>query len=248
MKGPLLSILLLLGPAQSYGDDWLCTEAAAQKRGKAIVTCGIGEAATEAEARSLALANAKKEFHSLCDEDDCKNHEVSLTPLRNECKTLKNDRIQCRRALEYEVLEKIKDNLAETSETTTVRQAEEAKPQTPNAAQRPGSELIKNREAAEALPVFRVTTEATPTSKVDDRLILLSTIPMCTEIEVRGRDSKRHLPCNENPRTLLVHQSDTELVILGPKGYKSRRVVLRSNNGSNDDNSETTLEVFLEKL
>jgi hypothetical protein len=242
MKKALLCLLLFI-PQLAWADDWLCSEEAAKKTGNTITTCGVGAGMTEAEARAQALDNAKKEFHSLCTEDDCKNHEVALTPLRNECKTLRDDHIQCRRALRYDILDGLKENVA------AVSKEESPVDKPPNAdGNTSKTDLVEERSDVEAIPVSKTTYAKATISRSADHLIILSTIPMCVKIEIKSAKAKRHVDCNENPKTLLVHQSETELLVTGPRGYKPKQIRLREIGQVDQDNSDSVLEVLLEKI
>lgn len=67
--------------------DWFCEDESSQRQGNVITVCGIGVDKNEAEARSIALDNAKAEFESLCNSsDDCKDHPVRIDPKRTSCK------------------------------------------------------------------------------------------------------------------------------------------------------------------
>lgn len=56
------------------------------------------------------------------------------------------------------------------------------------------------------------------------RRLFVSTIPICSDILIRGKKS-RSVPCKENPTTILVDDSDTTITIRA-KGYLSKTIRL----------------------
>ncbi len=98
-------------------DNWFCTEAASIRRGSVYDVCGIGESEkSEAEARSQAFENAKKEFEQICSSsDDCKDHPVTVDPKRTQCKPKGNGYI-CHRMITFQIKELSKENQIKSKE------------------------------------------------------------------------------------------------------------------------------------
>ena len=89
------------------GAEWLCEEEASQREGNTIKSCGIGQAKTEAEARDMALDNAKKEFDKICNASvDCAGHETIADPRRTSC-SLKGNTYTCHRLIAFEISSKL---------------------------------------------------------------------------------------------------------------------------------------------
>lgn len=81
-----LFILFFLMVSTAKADQWLCTEAASQRSGDTIKSCGVGTGSDEAQARAQALDYAKHEFKSICEaSSDCVNHYVTAQPMRTAC-------------------------------------------------------------------------------------------------------------------------------------------------------------------
>ncbi|MEK6625294.1 MAG: hypothetical protein AABY86_10015, partial [Bdellovibrionota bacterium] len=78
---------------------WFCEEAASEKMDNIITSCGIGEAASEDEARKKALQAAFDELDSICERSiDCKTNETLIEPQRNDCKK-DGQKYKCYRAV-----------------------------------------------------------------------------------------------------------------------------------------------------
>ena len=89
------------------GAEWLCEEEASQREGNTIKSCGIGQAKTEAEARDMALDNAKKEFDKICNASvDCAGHKTIADPRRTSC-SLKGNTYTCHRLIAFEISSKL---------------------------------------------------------------------------------------------------------------------------------------------
>lgn len=97
-----LSVLLFLYSHQLHA-KWICQETASLKEGQNVLSCGVGEGETEALARENAFQNAKKEFHSLCQEDvNCKGYKTTIEPLRNSCEKTSSG-YKCYRGIDYKI-------------------------------------------------------------------------------------------------------------------------------------------------
>jgi hypothetical protein len=99
-KNYLFSIFLItLIFSGDVHSGWLCREASSIKSGNTLTTCGIGYGKTEGQAREDGLKKAFKELDSICSRSiDCKNQELLLEPLRNEC-VKESGQHKCYRAL-----------------------------------------------------------------------------------------------------------------------------------------------------
>lgn len=108
----VLTVFLGTKAMGSDGADWFCTERAVVRQDDVYKVCGVSSSPLEPTARLEALANAKREFVSVCDADSgCLGHEVTLTPGRTECSQGLIG-YTCRRLLVFRVLEtKVKSQL-----------------------------------------------------------------------------------------------------------------------------------------
>ncbi len=90
--------------------DWMCRSQSSITRGaNSILTCGIGIADSENEARELAYTNALKEFKTTCDvSDDCRHNKVTARPKRTECEKT-NTKHKCYRAVLFEITKEAKN-------------------------------------------------------------------------------------------------------------------------------------------
>jgi hypothetical protein len=117
----LIYLVCFLFTSNSFAQKWLCHETASIRYDSRILTCGVGEAKTESEARSKAFDSATQEFNQLCEQDlTCKGFKTRVEPKRNSC-TYSNGLYKCYRGLEYQItavkkenvdLEKVEDELA----------------------------------------------------------------------------------------------------------------------------------------
>lgn len=79
----------------------------------------------------------------------------------------------------------------------------------------------------------------------EDRHLILSVVPSCESILIVGRRS-RVIPCEANPVTFLVFQTDSEIVIRGPSGFAPKRLNVLERRI--DVAPTETLEVYLDKM
>lgn len=112
MKIKLLVFFLLnLLSGVCLGDtNWLCEQASSVKEGSSITSCGVGEANDLEAARRKSRESAIEEFDRLCDLSlDCKGKQVTITPLRTDCKPTNNGFI-CYRGIKFEIHEENASN------------------------------------------------------------------------------------------------------------------------------------------
>jgi hypothetical protein len=116
MKTLLLAMMLL--PQVALADGWLCEEESSQREGSTIKSCGIGIGATEAQARSKALSNARAEFDDVCSgSSDCAGKAVIVVPRRTDCKATDNG-YTCHRLVSFQIQdEKGADGTARVAST-----------------------------------------------------------------------------------------------------------------------------------
>lgn len=101
----LLSIFFTIGSVPSSA-GWLCHEASSMREGRLLTTCGIGYGENEAKARSNALKTAYQELDAICDRSvDCKEQELFIEPLRNECLT-EGKKFKCYRGISATITKK----------------------------------------------------------------------------------------------------------------------------------------------
>lgn len=85
---------------QNLFAGWFCEDAASEKSGNIILTCGIGFGNTEALARKDALKSAFEELDTICEKSiDCKTMETLIEPQRNDCKK-EGKKYKCYRAIQ----------------------------------------------------------------------------------------------------------------------------------------------------
>lgn len=107
----IIFYLAIFSSSFGYAQKWLCHETASMRYGSKIMTCGVGEAKSEAQARSKALENATKEFNQLCEQDlTCKDFKTRVEPKRNSC-SFTNKKYKCYRGIEYEITTVKKDKV-----------------------------------------------------------------------------------------------------------------------------------------
>jgi hypothetical protein len=95
----IANILILFFLSFSASAKWLCHEASSLREGNTITACGIGLAKIEADARANALKRAYEELDSICNRSiDCKDKELFIEPLRNEC-LAEDDGYKCYRGV-----------------------------------------------------------------------------------------------------------------------------------------------------
>jgi hypothetical protein len=95
-------IAISLFGSVAVAEGWLCTEAASQRSGDVIRSCGVGYGSDENAARRDAFDNARIEFGALCDtSDDCRGREVSVTPERTSCEPTADGGYKCYRLLVF---------------------------------------------------------------------------------------------------------------------------------------------------
>lgn len=116
LKIYLISLVALIS-SRSFA--WICEEAASQRSGTSIHSCGVGVAEDESEARSKAFDSAKLEFTKVCDaSDDCKNHKTHADPQRNDC-TKKDGIYRCYRMVIFKILEEQRSSSEERAASST---------------------------------------------------------------------------------------------------------------------------------
>ncbi|MBK9038020.1 MAG: hypothetical protein IPL83_02475 [Bdellovibrionales bacterium] len=79
----------------------------------------------------------------------------------------------------------------------------------------------------------------------ENRHFLLSVVPSCESILVRGKQS-RTIHCKGNPVTVLVLPTDTEIIIRGPSGFAPKHLKVHGKQSGSE--SIETMEVYLEKM
>lgn len=122
MKYLLIFILYLISIETKLHAKWFCNEAASEKTGNVISTCGIGESSDESGARKKAGINAMDEFNLICDKsDDCKDFEYNIEPLRNEC-LKENDKYKCYRGFQFTINPNKKRNTINDNELKELRE------------------------------------------------------------------------------------------------------------------------------
>jgi len=96
-------LIFILGTMAAASDQWLCTEAASQRYGNVISSCGIGVGNDENSARLAAFDNAKIEFQRICENsDDCRDHQINIEPKRTACQD-KGGHYKCYRMVEFSI-------------------------------------------------------------------------------------------------------------------------------------------------
>lgn len=83
-------------------DSWFCRDESGKRSGDTMWACGVGEAPAEGAARSIALHEAFKEYHMICDESaDCDAKKAIVEPKRLTCvETFEGRLWKCYRLIE----------------------------------------------------------------------------------------------------------------------------------------------------
>jgi hypothetical protein len=101
----LLLVVLIATPPVAAGENWLCVEAGTVWRGDQIVSCGVGEAAREADARAEALDDAYRELRVVCaNSARCRGRALDAVPLRTDCREPEPGRYVCYRGVRAAIL------------------------------------------------------------------------------------------------------------------------------------------------
>lgn len=87
--------------------------------------------------------------------------------------------------------------------------------------------------------------EASKVLYSENRHLVLSVVPSCVSILIRGKQS-RSIPCKSNPVTILVLPTDVEVIIRGPSGFAPKH--LKVHEQRTDSDSMETMEVYLDKM
>lgn len=110
-----MTLIIVFFGSFASADEWFCTEESSQRRGNAIVACGVGESPTESVARARSLAAAQAEFDAICNISyDCHGHQILVEPKRMTCKDGK-----CYRLVQFTIQDKKEKNLKPVSRTAS---------------------------------------------------------------------------------------------------------------------------------
>lgn len=82
------------------------------------------------------------------------------------------------------------------------------------------------------------------TSRGENRHLILSVVPSCESILVRGKQS-RSISCKSNPVTVTLLPTDKELIIRGPAGFAPKHLKVHGNVQSSQSEA---MEVYLDKM
>ena len=105
MKIGLLLAMLLSSSIANASDDWLCKSQSSVKYEASIDACGIGQAATEGQARLEAFDNARQEFNKICkSSDDCDGYKINAVPKRTTCEESKGS-FKCYRLIQFNIID-----------------------------------------------------------------------------------------------------------------------------------------------
>lgn len=81
-------------------------------------------------------------------------------------------------------------------------------------------------------------------SRGENRHLILSVVPSCESILIRGKQS-RTIPCQNNPVTVMVLPTDKEMIVRGPAGYAPKHLKVH---GNVQDSESEAMEVYLDKM
>lgn len=108
------------------------------------------------------------------------------------------------------------------------------------------SDLVSDKDATGTLPVGEGRTKKSSLVQSENRQLLISTVPSpCDDMLVIGRP--RVVKCDENPKMLLIHPEDREVVIR-LKGYKPKHLNLKQDRKPVNFDPIEAVDVYLEKL
>lgn len=81
-------------------------------------------------------------------------------------------------------------------------------------------------------------------SRGENRHLILSVIPACESILIRGKQS-RSIPCKSNPATIMLLPTDKEVIIRGPAGFAPKHLKVL---GDIRNSESEAMEVYLDKM
>lgn len=81
-------------------------------------------------------------------------------------------------------------------------------------------------------------------SRGENRHLILSVVPSCESILVRGKQS-RTISCKSNPVTVMLLPTDKEMIIRGPAGFAPKHLKVH---GNVHDRESESMEVYLDKM
>lgn len=81
-------------------------------------------------------------------------------------------------------------------------------------------------------------------SRGENRHLILSVVPSCESILIRGKQS-RTIPCKNNPVTVMVLPTDKEMIVRGPAGFAPKHLKVH---GNVQDSESEAMEVYLDKM
>lgn len=81
-------------------------------------------------------------------------------------------------------------------------------------------------------------------SRSENRHLILSVVPSCESILVRGKQSRTIL-CKSNPVMVMVLPTDKEMIVRGPAGFVPKHLKVH---GDAQDSESEAMEVYLDKL
>lgn len=147
--------------------------------------------------------------------------------------------------------EKIEDNKQIGTTTVFLRcvfdlsKAHIAKFEEPVEAKVTSDILVKNRIEVSTLPSNSSKKPKDKLQKSKNRHLVISTIPVCDNIVIRGRP--RVIKCDANPKTLLIFPEDFELIVR-LQGHKPKHIILNEDRTPGSSDEIDQLEIYLEKL
>jgi len=100
---------------------------------------------------------------------------------------------------------------------------------------------IENRHDLKQLAVVTPATKVYETVVSSEQNVIISSVPSCQSIIVRGKRPRTH-KCQTNPVTLLIYEDDDEAIVRAP-GYLPKTIKLKS--GGKIDGP---IQIFLDRL
>lgn len=104
--------------------------------------------------------------------------------------------------------------------------------------------LIDHNEKVNQVPSYKIDSDSKKLNQAEARNLMLTSVPKCDEILVRG-SRPRAVPCDEMPKSFVVHPGDTELIVRS-SGFKPKHINIKAQDQNGSVNSDS-LEVYLEK-
>lgn len=122
----------------------------------------------------------------------------------------------------------------------TVAEVEDAEPESSA-----GKSLVVDGEGASEQPSGIKRGSLT---RSGNRTLLVTTVPKCASLIVRGKSKSRVIRCEEGAMPVTIFAEDRELIARPPKGYLPKTIKLTGDRKPSSDDYETDeIEIYFER-